>query len=185
MPQVVAGALVFITSAAVLVLEILAGRMLAPYVGISLETYTGIIGVVLAGISLGTWAGGRLADRLDPRRMLGPLLIAGGALAMLSVPIVNAVGESSEGSGRNATIVLLSFVGFFAPAAVLSAVTPTVVKLQLRDLGRTGSVVGRLSALGTAGAIVGTFATGFVLIAAFPVRPVVIVVGAVLIAAGA
>jgi len=184
MPHVVAGALVFITAAAVLVLEILAGRMLAPYVGISLETYTGIIGVVLAGISLGTWAGGRMADRLEPRRMLGPLLIAGGALAMLSVPIVNAVGEGSEGGGRNATIVLLSFVGFFAPAAVLSAVTPTVVKIQLRDLGKTGRVVGRLSALGTAGAIVGTFATGFLLIAAFPVRPIVIAVGGVLIAGG-
>ena len=184
MPQALAGALVFLTSAAVLVLEILAGRMLAPYVGISLETYTGIIGVVLAGIALGTWAGGRMADRLNPRNMLGPLLILGGALAMLSVPIVNGVGEASQGSGRNATIVLLSLVGFFAPAAVLSAVTPTVVKLQLRDLDRTGRVVGRLSALGTAGAIVGTFATGFLLIAAFPVRPIVLAVGGVLVAAG-
>jgi hypothetical protein len=46
---VLAGALVFVCSAAVLMLEILAGRLLAPYVGISLETYTSIIGTVLAG----------------------------------------------------------------------------------------------------------------------------------------
>ncbi len=58
-----ARALVFFASASVLVLEILAGRMLAPFVGVTLETFTGIIGTVLAGIALGSWIGGRLADR--------------------------------------------------------------------------------------------------------------------------
>jgi MFS family permease len=185
MPPIVAGALVFIASAAVLVLEILAVRMMAPYVGISLETYTGVIGIVLAGISLGTWAGGRLADRIEPRRSLGPIMILGGALALLAVPLVRAVGDATEGSGRNATIVMLAVVGFFAPAAVLSAVTPTVVKMQLRDLGETGRVVGRLSSLATAGAIAGTFVTGFLLIAALPTRPIVLGVGGVLVILGA
>ena len=84
MPGWLAGAVVFFTSAAILVLEILAGRLLAPYVGVRLETYTAVIGTVLAGISIGTWLGGRLADRIDPRRTLGPLHVAGGGLAMLS-----------------------------------------------------------------------------------------------------
>ena len=183
MSAVGAGALVFLTSAAVLVLEILAGRLLAPYVGVTLETYTGIIGVVLAGISLGTWAGGRLADRTDPRRLLGPTLVLGGALALLSIPAIRLLGGVGLGAGPVA-IVLFSLVGFFAPAAVLSAVAPTVVKLQLRDLDETGAVVGRLSALGTAGAIVGTFVTGFILVAAFPTRPVVLAVGGALVAGG-
>ena len=88
MPRFVAGALVFTTSAAVLILEILAGRLVAPYVGDSLETYSGVIGTVLAGIALGTWVGGWAADRVDPRRLIGPLLVGGGALAIASVPIV-------------------------------------------------------------------------------------------------
>jgi spermidine synthase len=54
----------------------------------------------------------------------------------------------------------------------------------LRDLGETGSVVGRYSAIGTTGAIVGSFVTGFVLVSAIPTRPIVIGVGVVLIAAG-
>jgi spermidine synthase len=177
------GLLVFFTSGAVLVLEILAGRLLAPYVGVTLETYTGIIGVVLGGIALGTWLGGRAADRLQPRRLLGPLVLWGGALAMLSVPAVSWLGPGSVAGGPVA-IVTLSLVGFFAPAAVLSAVAPTVIKMQLADLRLTGSVVGRLSALGTAGAIVGTFLTGFVLIAAFPTPPIVLAVGGALVAAG-
>jgi spermidine synthase len=178
-----AGALVFFTSAAVLVLEILAGRLLAPYVGVTLETYTGIIGVVLAGISLGTWAGGRAADRGNPRRILGPLLMTGGALALCTIPVIRVVGAAGLGAGPVA-VVGLALVGFFAPAAVLSAVAPTVVKLQLTDLDETGTVVGRLSALGTAGAIVGTFVTGFVLVAAFPSTPIVLGVGALLVIVG-
>ena len=173
----------FVTSAAVLVLEILASRLLAPYVGVTLETYTAIIGVVLAGISLGTWAGGRMADRVDPRRSLGLLLTAGGALALCTIPLIRVFGSAGLGQGPVA-VVILALVGFFLPAAVLSAVAPTVVKLQLTNLDETGSVVGRLSALGTAGAIVGTFVTGFVLVSAFPTRPIVLGVGVLLILLG-
>ena len=173
----------FFTSAAVLVLEILAGRLLAPYVGVTLETYTGIIGVVLAGISLGTWYGGRLADRVDPRRTLGPLLMFGGAAALCTLPAIRIFGSALQGAGPVA-VVLLSLVGFFVPAAILSAVSPTVVKLQLHDLGETGAVVGRLSALGTAGAIVGTFLTGFFLVSAFPSTPIVLGLGTILVAVG-
>nr|MDJ0498486.1 fused MFS/spermidine synthase [Acidimicrobiia bacterium] len=182
MSTISARALVFFSSAAVLVLEILAGRMMAPYVGVTLETFTGIIGTVLAGISLGSWLGGRAADRYPPTRVLPAVLVAGGLLALLTYPIVTLIGPSM--SNQPFDIVFLAAVSFFAPAAVLSAVTPTVTKIRLHTLEETGAVVGRLSAIATAGAIFGTFITGFVLVAAWPSRTVTIVVGAALIAAG-
>ncbi len=183
MNALLAGALVFFTAGAVLVVEILAGRLLAPYVGVTLETYTAVIGTVLAGIAAGTWWGGRMADRIHPRVMLGPLLAGGGALVMASVPVVRLLGTVS-GSGSREWAVPLSMVAFFAPAAVLSAVAPTVVKLQLRDLAVTGQVVGRLSALGTAGAIAGTLLAGFVLVEAAPTTTSILVLGGLLMAAG-
>ncbi len=179
----VANALVFFTAAAVLVLEILAGRLMAPYVGVTLETFTGIIGTVLAGISIGAWAGGRLADRIDPHRLLGPILVAGGVLSLLAPPIVNVIGPSMR-AARPIEIVLLTVMAFFLPAAVLSSVTPIVVKIRLKSLDETGAVVGSFSAVGTAGAIFGTFITGFVLVAAMPSQPVVFLVAALLVTAG-
>ena len=86
-----AAVLTFLAAASVLVLEIAAGRLLAPYVGVTLQTWTGIIGVILAGIATGAWAGGRAADRFGPERLLGPTLIAGGLAAMLSVPLVAVI----------------------------------------------------------------------------------------------
>ena len=184
LPVLGASALVFGTSAAVLVLEILAGRLLAPYVGVSLETYTGIIGTVLAGIAIGSALGGRLADRVDPRSLLGPTIVAGGALALASVPIVTALGPAVAGGGPPA-IVLLALTAFVLPTAVLSAVSPMAAKLRLVSTAETGSVVGGLSAAGTAGALVGTFVTGFVLVAALPTRPIILGLGLVLVALGA
>lgn len=174
--------MVFGTSAAVLVLEIIAGRLMAPYVGISLETFTGIIGTVLAGIAIGAAVGGVLADRFDPRILIGPALIVGGALTWFSVPIVTGLGPHVDNGP--VAIVLLTGAAFLLPVAVLSAVSPMVAKLRLANLSETGTVVGGLSAAGTAGALAGTFITGFVLVAAIPTRTIMIVVGAVLVATG-
>lgn len=184
LPGPLADLLVFFASGSVLVLEILAARLLAPYVGVTLETYTAIIGVVLAGIAFGTWAGGRLADLLDPRRILGPVLIAGGLLALATLPLVRGLGELALARADASAILLLALFAFFPPAAVLSAVTPTVVKLQLASLRETGSVVGRLSALGTAGALVGTFVTGFALVTELATATIVLVLGGALVVAG-
>lgn len=164
-----ARALVFLSSAGVLVLELLAARLLVPYVGNTLETYTAIIGVILAGIALGTWLGGRAADRRDPQGLLGPLLVAGGTLAAVTIPLADALGGSLRGAGPATTTLITAFT-FLAPAAVLSAVTPAVVKLQLASVDHTGRIVGQLSALSTLGGIVGTFVTGFVLVGVVPTR---------------
>ncbi|MEX2324525.1 MAG: fused MFS/spermidine synthase, partial [Nitriliruptoraceae bacterium] len=145
MPRFVAAALVFVSSAAVLVLEILAARLLAPYVGVTHEVYTAIIGVILGGIALGSWWGGKAADRVDPRTLLGPLIAIGGILSFFTIPVVDALGAGLRGAGPAATVII-TFVTFFAPAAVLTAVTPAVIKIQLASLDETGRVVGRLSA---------------------------------------
>jgi len=183
LPSLMAGALVFFTAGCVLVLEILGARLLAPFVGVTLRTYTAIIGTALAGISVGTWLGGKAADRVSPRHLLGPLLMLGGASVTLMVPTIRLVG-SGENSPGTLRVIMIAAAGLFLPAALLSAVSPTVVKLQLSSLERTGSVVGRLSALATAGSIFGTFITGFVLVGRFRLTHITLATGALLLAVG-
>jgi SAM-dependent methyltransferase len=179
----IARALVAGSSAAVLVLEILAGRLLAPYVGVSLETFTGIIGIVLAGIAAGAWMGGAIADQRDAAPLIGSALAVGGGLTWLVLPILSALGPQF-GDGTVA-IVILSTAALFLPAAVLTAVSPMVAKLRLASLEDTGAVVGGLSAAGTLGALAGTFVTGFVLVSALPTRATVLALGTTLVLAGA
>src|SRR5690606_17499050 len=105
----------------------------------------GIIGTVLAGIAAGAWIGGWAADRVDPRRLLPALLVTGGALAITTIPFVRTLGPATGDTGGAGILVVTAFA-FLPSAAVLSAIAPAVVKLQLRDLDSTGSTVGRLSA---------------------------------------
>lgn len=173
----------FLASGAVLVLEILAVRLLAPYVGLTLETTTSIIGAALAGIAAGAAIGGRYADRTNTHRLIVGLLVGGGLLALLTVPLVRWLGPAARGHGDLAALGV-TLVALVPPAAVLSAVSPSVARLQLHDLRSSGTVVGRLSAWATAGALVGTFGTGFVLVPLMPVSSAVLAIGAALVLAG-
>jgi spermidine synthase len=179
----VLGALAFVTSAAVLVIEIVAARLLAPYVGVTLETYTAIIATVLAGIAGGAWLGGRLADRVPPMRALPPVLIAGGLLTFASLPVVRIVGNRLT-STTPLSVTTLTAAAFLAPAIVLSMVTPLLIKQSVVTLETTGRTVGSLSALSTAGALAGSITTGFVLIPRFRSRVILGIVGALISALG-
>ena len=181
MGRYAAAALVFGASASVLVVEVVALRLLAPYLGLTLETSTLVIGVALAAIALGSWAGGRVADLMPPRRALGPLLAVSGVAVAATPFAVRAAGAFDRG----ALLMLVSTFAIIVPGTFLAAVTPMVTKLRLTSLNETGTVVGRLSAIGTAGAIVGTVVTGFVLISRLPVSGIMVGLGAVLVLAAA
>jgi predicted MFS family arabinose efflux permease len=173
--------IVFVASGCTLVLELVAGRALAPFVGVSIQTWTGAIGVVLAGISLGNYLGGVLADRRGSGRMLG-LLLAAGALASLAVlPLASGLGPiTPRSSPLVLRIVLLTSLLFFAPSLLLGMVPP----IAIRRTDRAGKVVGRTYAAATAGSLAGAFLTGFVLIAHFGIRAIILSVGLTLIALG-
>ncbi len=172
-----AAALVFGTSAAVLVVEVVALRLLAPYLGLTLETSTLVIGVALSAIAAGSWLGGRAADATSPRRLLAPAIGISGAVVALTPVMVRGLAEVAPGA-----FLLPALVGILVPGALLSAVTPIVTTLRLTTLEETGTVVGRLSGIATAGAIAGTVVTGFVLISRVPVSTILVGLGVVLLA---
>lgn len=173
----VAAALVFGSSAAVLVVELVALRLLAPHYGLTLETNTLVIGMALTAIAAGTWAGGWTADRVAPRPLLGPLLGISGA----AVALTPAVVRGAAASGDAGLLLLAATLSILVPGVLLSAVSPVVIKLRLTSLAETGTVVGHLSGLGTVGAIVGTVVTGFVLVSRVPVSGILVGLGVALL----
>jgi len=167
-----------------MILELVAGRIIAPYVGVSLYTWTSVIGVVLAGISLGNYLGGRLADRWASLRLLGSIFVLGGLLSFGILAVDDASRLTPGDWPVVVEILALTSVLFFIPCVILGTVSPVVAKLAVRDLSKTGSTVGKIYAAGTVGSIVGTFATGFVLISWLGTHTIVWGVGLVLITLG-
>ncbi len=175
--------IVFLSSALVLVLEIVAARLIAPFVGVSLYSWTAIIGVVLAGLSLGNWLGGVWADRGAGAPAAGLALVLAGLSAfaiLLVLPRVSVALQASDLSLATMSVALSGTL-FFAPAALLGIVTPLLTTLALQHSRRTGHVVGLMHALAALGSIVGTFVTGFWLIQWIGSRNVVLATGLLLI----
>lgn len=182
----IACAIVFIASFCTLVIELIAGRIMAPYIGVSLYTWTSIIGIVLAGISIGNWLGGRIADRAASALTVGVLFLLAGlaCLMILATTYIAVSADLPRDIGLVWRIVIYTTVIFFPVAFVLGMISPIVIKLSLDDLSRTGNIVGRIYAVSTAGSIAGTFATGFYLVEALGTRSIVWIVGLILIALG-
>jgi Tfp pilus assembly protein PilF/spermidine synthase len=162
-------ATVFVSSFCIMVIELVAGRLISRHLGSSLYTWTSVIGIVLAGIALGNYVGGRLADRRRAAPTLAMLFILASAMCVTITILNNTVGEWfflwtlpwSIRVGLHVAIV------FLAPSVILGMISPVAAKAALDNSTHLGQTIGSVYAWGVIGSIAGTFLTGFYLIAAF------------------
>jgi spermidine synthase len=167
---------VLVSGAAILVVETLATRLVAPYVGLTLESTTAVIGVALAGIATGAALGGRWADERPPRRVVAGALAVGGLGVLAVRPLVRLLGPVL-GPGPLAAVLLVG-ASTLVSVTALAMVTPAVTRARLQAVEGSGAVIGQLSAAGTVGSLAGTFLTGFVLVTLLPVAAILLVTAA-------
>ena len=91
----------FLSSFCVMVIELIASRILAPHIGVSLYTWTSIIGVILAGIALGNYLGGRLADKYTSSHLLLAVFFAGALTTIIILPATQASLQRKQDEGWN------------------------------------------------------------------------------------
>jgi spermidine synthase len=169
-----------------MVLELVASRLIARHLGSSLYTWTSVIGVVLAGITVGNYMGGRIADHFNPRKSLSVLFGISSVACVLVILLNNLVGgwmwlwEFSWPVHIFAHVTIV----FLLPSVLLGTISPVAAKMAL-DLGLpTGRTVGDIYACGAAGSIAGTFFAGFYLIATMGTIAIIWTIGAVLLLMG-
>jgi spermidine synthase/MFS family permease len=170
------GLIVFVANAALLVLQLTASRLLAPFVGSSLETWTSIIGVFLTGIALGNGWGGRVADRFpQPRTLMLVLLISALAAIWMAVfPLLLQLSGLYKTIPLGPRIPLLALLLCLPAGFTLSLLTPLAIKLGLPDVSKTGRVAGLIFALSTLGCLLGNYLTGFYLMRWFTITTLVL-----------
>ena len=154
--------LILLLSAVGLTYEIAAGRILAPYHGTSLLTWTTVIAVVLAGFSLGSAWGGMIADRPRPAAVF-TVRIALVATAALMAATPALLGMISSVAAGTAGMVLSTIVAFFPASVGITLPTPLLTKMAVEARpGQAGTALGFALAAGSAGAIGGAVLAGFV-----------------------
>ncbi len=161
--QAALAALVFGAGTGSLATEIAASRLLAPYFGSSTIVWANLIGIVLAGLALGYYLGGKLADRRPEPRLLGLIVLAAAAWVALTPfvarPFLDATVSSLDDASAGAVIgSFFAVLLLFAPAVVLlGMVSPFAIRLAISDVATAGAVAGRFYALSTGGSLLGTF----------------------------
>ncbi|WP_435018705.1 fused MFS/spermidine synthase [Tundrisphaera sp. TA3] len=154
--------LAFFSSLVIMILELVASRLVARHVGASLDVWTSVIGIMLGGICLGNVLGGRLADRSQPLRVIGPLYALATALT-LGCLWINALGGliPVEGVPTWVRTISLVTIDFLIPGTVLGMIGPVVAKLAVEQAHKSGSAIGDVYTLGAVGSIAGTFLAGY------------------------
>ncbi len=168
-------ALVFIGSVCVMMLELTASRLIAKHVGSSLYTWTSVIGVVLAGITIGNYLGGYLADRFDRAKTLSWMFLAASLSCAGVLWIDELITDLPKPDSLSWPMWVLCLVTmcFLLPALLMGTTSPLVASMALTRSSRMGQTVGNVYAWGAFGSIIGTFITGFYLIDVWGTRSIV------------
>ena len=171
----------FFSGTAVMVQELAGSRLCAPYFGTSLIVWTALIGIIMTSLCIGNWLGGALSDRRPEARMLGRILMLSAVIIAVTAYFSGFILSSLQGGRLNLYISsVYASAALFCPSSILMGmVSPYTVRLAIIDVGSSGAVSGRLSALNSAGSILGTFLGGFVLISLFPSGVIMMLVACV------
>lgn len=172
----------FVIGASLMTFELAAARVLAPTIGSSTYVWTSVIGVIIAALSAGYYAGGVIADKRNKQSDVALLLTAAAFCVMFAlVAYDDVLGVIAQGFGDVRVQGLVASLILFAPASfVIGAISPYLAKLRVRSLATSGRSVASLSAYNSLGGIVGTFVTGFILFGYIGSKETIMIVGAVL-----
>ncbi|MBN1765784.1 MAG: fused MFS/spermidine synthase, partial [Sedimentisphaerales bacterium] len=160
------GITVFLTSCFSMILEIVAGRLTSRYLGNSIYTWTTVIGIFLTGICIGSFLGGRIADRWHTSKTVAAVLLlcSAGCVCLIILNHFTTDWLWLWRRGWSAHVFIHVTLIFLLPAMIFGMVLPVAAKMALATDTFHGRTIGTLYAAAAAGGIAGTFLAGFYLI---------------------
>ena len=175
--------IVFICGAVVMIFELVGSRVLGPYFGTSIFVWTSLIGIILGSLSLGYYSGGKIADKNPKISILSLIVFLSAVFIGLTIIIKSflLIYLQTSISDIRASSVIASLILFSPTSILLGMVSPYAAKLKLNNLNTSGTTIGNLYAISTAGSIFGTFLSGFYLIPHFGTNKLLIILSITLI----
>jgi hypothetical protein len=179
--------LAFIAGFIIMAIELLGGRILAPYFGSSIYVWGSIITVFMLSLSIGYLCGGKLSLHNPNLKIYGTFFATAAVFLLPLVFWSNLIMEFlflRIEDPRYGSLVV-SMLLFFLPTAIMGMITPYSVRLMVESTHGSGHVAGKLYFISTLGSALGTLATSFYLVLWFEVNQILVTMVATLVLAGA
>ncbi|MCK8123644.1 fused MFS/spermidine synthase [Pseudoalteromonas sp. 2CM39R] len=178
--------LAFSSGFCIMGIELLGGRILAPYFGSSVHIWGSIITVFMLSLSFGYLLGGKLSTRNPSLTKYGLIFFVASIMVvpivLFAEPIMTFIFTHVEDSRYGS--LLASTALFFIPTTILGMISPYSVRLLVTDHEKSGQVAGGLYFVSTLGSALGTIITSFYMVLAFDVNDIIKTFAAVLGALG-
>ncbi|CAH9065875.1 hypothetical protein PSEHALCIP103_03471 [Pseudoalteromonas haloplanktis] len=168
--------LAFSSGFSIMGIELLGGRILAPYFGSSVHIWGSIITVFMLSLSFGYLLGGKLSIRHPSLTKYGLIFLVASIMvlpiALFAEPIMAFIFSHIEDSRYGS--LLASTALFFIPTIILGMISPYSVRLLVTNSERSGQVAGGLYFVSTLGSALGTIITSFYMVLAFDVNAIIL-----------
>ena len=178
--------LAFSSGFCIMGIELLGGRILAPYFGSSVHIWGSIITVFMLSLSIGYLLGGKLSTHNPSLAKYGVIFFIASIMVipivLFAEPIMAFIFSHIEDSRYGS--LLASTALFFIPTTILGMISPYSVRLLVTDHEKSGQVAGGLYFVSTLGSALGTIITSFYMVLAFDVNDIIKTFASVLGALG-
>lgn len=168
--------LAFSSGFSIMGIELLGGRILAPFFGSSVHIWGSIITVFMLSLSFGYLLGGKMSIKCPSLAKYGSIFLLASIMvlpiALFANPIMEFIFTHIEDSRYGS--LLASTALFFVPTIILGMISPYSVRLLVTDSEHSGQVAGGLYFVSTLGSALGTIITSFYMVLAFDVNAIII-----------
>ncbi len=178
--------LAFLSGFCIMGVELLGGRLLAPYFGSSIYVWGSIITIFMVALSIGYLLGGQWSTRRPSLRKFG-LLYLGGAITLLPLVLFGDtimqqvfLRITDPRYGSLITALLL----FFLPTLILGMISPYSIRLLISHSDKSGQVAGVLYFVSTFGSALGTLLTSFYFVLWLEINTILLMFIGVLLLSG-
>jgi predicted membrane-bound spermidine synthase len=161
---------VFILSGiSALIYQLVWQRALLTIYGSNVESVAMVVAAFLAGLGIGSLAGGWISKstRAPLVLLFGLAELGVGAYGLVSLKLFDAVGTITSSQAHGLTTGALVFLLVFLPTLLMGATLPLLVTHQVRDTAHVGQSVSRLYFVNTLGAALGAFIAAHWLLGSF------------------
>ncbi|VAW61489.1 hypothetical protein MNBD_GAMMA11-2523 [hydrothermal vent metagenome] len=171
--------LAFLNGAGIMAFEMICGKMLAPFYGTSLEVWAVTLAVVMSGLALGYWIGGRHSVKHNQVSSLCHLLFYA-AIAVAVAPLLGKVLFAFAYNRFGTSGSIISSMVIILPYMVLAGmVSPILTQITTTDHHAAGESAGKIFSLSTIGGVLATFLTGYWMIPSIGLEYAVVAVAGI------